>query len=336
MTNPIMVEATRGQYPELYFRGAAAVVDANGRLIRQWGDVDKFVFGRSALKWLQVIPLIESGAADAYHLTSEEIALACGSHQAEEGHMEKLEAWLQKLGKTEKVLECGTHPLLSLRKRGTADPLSPLQNSCSGKHLAFISTALYRNETLKGYSAKEHPVQQRLEQALSELTGMDLHSVPKGIDGCGIPAYAIPLFNIASAMAQLADPSRLHYPRQKAIQRILESIKKCPDMIAGTDAFDTQVIKLTKGTVLSKSGEGGMEIGVIPSLKLGIALKIDDGNKKASELAFLTILHALGCIDEEVYELLNPRVPVLTHKGKTVGFMQSTHFAHTVSDMALN
>lgn len=336
MANPIMVEATRGHYAELCFRGAAAIVDSKGCLLYQWGDVDKFVFGRSALKWLQVIPLIESGAADAYQLTPEEIALACGSPQAEEKQIRVLENWLQKLGKTEKVLDCGNSPSPRKNKRQELDPPSPLYTPCAGKHLGFLSTALYRNESLKGYVLQEHPVQQRIAHTLSEMTDVDLHSVPKGIEGCGMPGYALPLSNIALAMARLADTSRLHYPRQKAVQRILEALKKHPDMLGECDAFDTQVIKLTKGAVLCKSGEAGVEVGVIPSLKIGIALKIDDGNRKASELAFLAILRALGCIDEEIYEHLHPKIPILTHKGKTVGFMQATHFSSTIPEGVLS
>lgn len=330
MVNPVMVEATRGRLSESHHRGRAAIVDSLGHVIRSWGDIHAPVFGRSSLKFIQALPLIESGAADAFHLTPEEIALSAASHSGEEMHVRLLETWLKKLGKDERILECGIHrPLytLSSKKFPTAyEKPSVLHNACSGKHLGILTTVLHRNEHLEGYLLKEHPAQKRIEQVLGEMTGIDIGHAPHGTDGCGIPAFAIPLYNIALAMARLSDPSHLHYPRQKAIQRILSAIEAHPELIAGTDAFDTKVIKLTQGHVLCKGGAGGVEVGIIPSLGLGIALKIDDGSIKAAEIAFLAILRSLGCLDEDIYEKLEPRSPVLTHKNKTVGFLQPTNF----------
>ncbi|OJW50309.1 MAG: hypothetical protein BGO67_00050 [Alphaproteobacteria bacterium 41-28] len=330
MVNPIMVEMTRGHYPESVHRGRAVVVDSFGQVIRSWGNITEPVFGRSALKFIQALPLIESGAAEAFHLSSEEIALACGSHFGEEMHIKVLERWLQKLGKDERILECGIHrPLYTFSTKKSPNiytKTSPLHNACSGKHLSLLTTALHRNEPLEGYMTREHPTERRLEQALSEMTSVDLAHTPHGTEGCGIPAFAFPLYNIALAMARFADPSHLHYPRQKAIHRILSAVTDHPEMISGSDGFDTKVIKLTQGQVLCKGGAGGVEVGIIPSLGFGMALKIDDGSSKAAEIAFLAILRSLGSVDEELYEQLEPRLPILTHKGRTVGFLQPTHF----------
>lgn len=323
MENPVMVVATRGTQQESRHRGVAAVVDSLGHVIRSWGNIYDPVFGRSALKFIQALPLIESGAADAYNLSPLEIALACASHLGEEMHIKVLETWLHKIGKDERLLECGIpqHP----RSFGVQKP-SVLHNTCSGKHLGFLTTALHRKESLEGYSLKGHPVQQRVERTLDELTDVSHIHAPHAIDGCGIPTFAIPLYNIALGMARFADPSHLHYPRQKAIYRILAAVADHPEMISGSDGFDTRVIKLTQGQVLCKMGAGGVEAGIIPSLGLGIALKIDDGNAKAAELAFLAILKSLGLLDAELYELLGPRIPIHSHKGKTVGFLQPTNF----------
>ncbi len=330
MVNPVMVEATRGHYPESLHRGRAVVVDSLGQVIRSWGNIYDPVFGRSSLKFIQALPLIETGAADAFHLTPEEIALSCASHLGEEMHIKVLERWLQKLGKDERILECGVHrPLYTLTDKkfiSSSEKFSVLHNCCSGKHLGFLTTALHRNEHLEGYVFKEHPVQRRVDQTLSEMTGVELTHAPHGTDGCGIPAFAFPLYNIALAMARFADPSHLHYPRQKAIHRILAAIEAYPEMISGREGFDTRIIKLTKGHVLCKMGAGGVEVGIVPSLGFGIALKIDDGNAKAAEMAFLAILRSLGFIEEDLYERLEPRIPILTHKGKTVGFLQPTNF----------
>lgn len=330
MMNPVMVEATRGRHLESYHRGAAVVVDSLGHIIRRWGTIYEPVFGRSSLKFIQTLPLIESGAADAFHLTPEEIALACASHHAEEHHLKTLETWLQKLGKDERILECGIHCSIhnktAKQLQNFYDKPSVLSNMCSGKHLGFLTTALHRNEKLEGYILREHPVQRRVEQCLSDLTGVDLKQTVPGIDGCGIPAFTIPLYNIALSQARFADPSQLHYPRQQAIKRILASIKGHPEMIAGSDGFDTKIIKLSQGQIFCKSGAGGVETGIIPSLGLGIALKIDDGNSKAAEIAFLAILHSLGILEEGFYEMLGPRFPIFSHSGKIVGFFHPTKF----------
>jgi L-asparaginase II len=327
MENPIMVEATRGNHPESRFRGVAAVVDSLGHVIRSWGNIYDPVFARSALKFVQALPLIESGAVETFNLSPQEIALACSSHQGEEQHIKALEIWLHKINKDERILDCGIpQDFNSSNSSFSLDTLNVLYNTCSGKHLGFLTTALHRKEPLEGYCLKEHPVQQRVQLALHELTDVDLAHAPYGMDGCGIPAFAIPLYNIALAMARFADPSRLHYPRQKAIHRILAAVASYPEMISGSGGFDTKIIKLTQGQVLCKMGAGGVEIGIIPSLGFGIALKIDDGNPKAAEIAFLAILKSLGLLDSELYEILQPRIPILSQKRKTVGFLQATNF----------
>jgi len=321
MENPVMVEATRGNQQESRHRGVAAVVDSLGHIVRSWGNIYDPIFGRSALKFIQALPLIESGAADAFNLSPQEIALACASHSGEEMHVKALEIWLHKIGKNERILDCGIPQYFS-----SSPTASVLQNACSGKHLGFLTTALYRKEPLAGYSLIDHPVQQRVERALSDLTDVDHIHAPHGIDGCGIPAFAIPLYNIALGMARFADPSHLHYPRQKAIYRILSAVAAHPEMISGSTGFDTKVIKLTHGQVICKMGACGVQVGIIPSLGLGIALKIEDGHPKAVELAFLAILKSLGLLDPDLYDMLTPRIPILSHKGKTVGFLQPTNF----------
>ncbi len=324
--NPIMVEDTRGRTIESYHRGRAVVVDSMGHIIRRWGNDHEPTFARSALKLLQVLPLIESGAADAYHLTSEEIALAVASHHGESMHLNVLEKWLRKIGKDERILECGIHRPLSPYAHASYENAHVLHNACSGKHLGMITTSLHRGEPIEGYTAKEHPSQRRVEQTLGEMTSLDVIHMPHGKDGCGIPAFALPLYNIALGMARMADPSHLHYPRQKAVRRIIAAIKAHPELISGSQGFDSKIINFTQGEVICKMGAGGVEVGIIPSMGFGIAVKMDDGNARSVEVAFLAILHSLGCIDNELYEKLGVRLPILSHAGQTVGFTQPTKF----------
>lgn len=324
--NPIMAEQTRGRHVESTHRGRAVVVDSLGHIIRSWGDIYDPTFARSSLKLIQALPLLESGAADAFHLNSEELALAAASHHGEEVHMSILEKWLKKIGKDERCLECGVHKPLSSSIKTSFEREKALHNACSGKHLGMITTSLHRGEPIERYSQHDHMAQRRVEQALGEMTSVDMSLSPHGKDGCGIPAFAIPLYNIALAMARFADPSHLHYPRQKAINRLLHAVKEHPELISGSKGFDSKVIELTKGDVISKLGAGGVEVAIIPSLGFGVAVKIDDGHLKAAEVALLAILRSIGCVDSDIYEKLGPRMPIRSHSGETVGFVQPTNF----------
>src|SRR5262245_30666081 len=110
MTNPVLVEVTRGETVESLHRGAIAVADAEGRLVLALGDVATPIYPRSALKPLQAIALIASGAADALGLAETELALATASHSGEPFHVEAVAAWLAKIGAREEELACGPHP----------------------------------------------------------------------------------------------------------------------------------------------------------------------------------------------------------------------------------
>src|SRR6478672_6521181 len=109
MNNPVLVEILRGAVVESRHRGAAVVMDAEGRTVLSFGDVARPVFPRSAVKAFQALPLIESGAADRYGLTDAEIALAVASHSGQPGHAEAAAGVLAKAGRDEGCLECGWH-----------------------------------------------------------------------------------------------------------------------------------------------------------------------------------------------------------------------------------
>ena len=109
MHNPFLAEVTRGNLVESRHRGSVSVVDAEGATVLSIGDVDRRVFPRSAVKALQAMPLVESGIADIYGLTDEEIALACASHSGEPEHAATAKAMLAKAGQDVGCLECGVH-----------------------------------------------------------------------------------------------------------------------------------------------------------------------------------------------------------------------------------
>lgn len=327
---PILVETTRGDMVESRHRGVAVVVDAAGKVVMSWGDVDTPVYPRSAIKPLQALPLIESGAADAHGLGDEEIALACASHGGEPIHVDTVTAWLDRAGLSVEDLECGAHPpsyrpaARALQISGTAPDAA--HNICSGKHAGMLSTACHLGEPTKDYVKFRHPVQQRLLGLLEMMCGVDLSAAPRGIDGCSIPTIAIPLGNIAVAMAKLADPVALPSARAEAATRICRAMAAAPHMVAGTGRFCTEVIEVTGGDAIIKTGAEGVFCAALPGLGLGIALKIHDGATRASQVAMAAILQRLGILDQARSARLADRlkVPLRNCNGIHVGDIRAT------------
>jgi len=307
-TNPVLVELTRGDLVESAHRGAAAVVDAGGRVVASWGDVERAVYPRSAIKPLQALPLLETGAADAFAVGADEIALACASHTGERTHVEAVASWLGRMGLGEADLECGAHaPLGQAARAGllrAGTPFGRLHNNCSGKHAAMLATARHMGEPTAGYTSPDHPVQRRVRVLLAEMGGADLDDAPAGIDGCGIPTLGMPLLAIAHAMARLAAPDGLAPARAAAARRVTAAMAAHPHMVAGRNRFCTRVLAAGGGAVLVKSGAEGVFTAALSGSGLGIALKTDDGAGRAAEAAIATLLLRFGALEGRVLDVL--------------------------------
>jgi L-asparaginase II len=323
--DPVLVEVTRGSIAESWHRGVAAIVDASGKVLSHWGDFERPVYPRSAIKSLQAIALVESGAAEAFDLSDEELALACASHGGEPGHAERVAVWLERIGCTVDDLECGAHapsyaPAAEALARAGEEP-TPLHNNCSGKHAGFLTTARHLGEPTKDYRLYGHPVQQRVLGILEQMTGQDLGDAPWGLDGCSIPTIAIPVGALAMAMARLADPKDLPERRIDAVLRIRSAWGGNPFFVAGTGRFDTAVMEATGGRVLVKTGAEGVYCACLPDFGLGIALKIDDGAGRASEVAMAALLDHVGALGESAREVLANRIRprVRTRRGFEAG-----------------
>ena len=300
--SPVLVEVWRGNMVESRHRASVAVVDAHGGIVRAWGDVEQPLYGRSAIKPLLAIPLIESGAADRFKLSVAELSLATASHSSEKRHVETAIAWLKRIGLGIDDLECGPHwpyhePSLHAMVQAGETP-TRAHNNCSGKHAGFLTTAVHLGEPTKGYIQYEHPVQQRLLGLLEQMSGCELGDVPRGIDGCGIPVIAIPLANTAFAFAQMADPHHLSDTRAAACRRILKAMMDEPFMVAGTDRYCTKLMSAIPGKAAIKTGAEGVYCGAVPSLGLGICIKAEDGAGRAAEVVMGQVLKNLGVITE--------------------------------------
>jgi L-asparaginase II len=322
---PLWVDVTRGDLVESRHQVSAAVVDADGRVVLRAGDIGAVIYPRSAIKPIQALVLVESGAAEAFGVNDAEVALACASHAGEPRHVAAVAAWLERIGRTPDDLECGTHlpynwqATTELLRSGQAPSL--LQNNCSGKHTGFLTLAVHQGWHTGGYIDYAHQVQQHVLGVMESMCGLDLGQAPWGIDGCGIPTLGVPLGNVALAMARLAVPDDQPERRQAACTRVRQAMTAEPFMIAGSERFCTRVIETTAGRALVKTGAEGVYAATFPELGLGAALKVEDGAGRGSEVAMGYLLRRLNVIGEAeaaaLADLLEP--PVTNRAGRVVG-----------------
>ena len=308
---PILVEALRGGMVESFHRGSVAVVDASGAVHTAWGDIDRPVFPRSAVKLLQALPLVASGAAEDLGLSDSELALACSSHNGEPEHVATAAAMLAKAGVDLGVLECGAHwpyhdaSLKALAAQGLAP--SALHNNCSGKHAGFVCLGCRRagksdlSGFMRGYVQPSHPVMQEVTAALQTATDFDLRHTARGTDGCSIPTFAIPLRHLAHAFAKVAAGTGLGTDFDAAALRLRKAIAAQPHMVAGSGRLDTRLMQHFGARVCCKGGAEGVHCIALPELGLGVALKMDDGNnaRAADVLTAALIERLLPCSEAD-------------------------------------
>src|SRR5882672_10748727 len=294
MSNPVLVEVLRGPLVESRHRGAVCVMDADGGTVFSLGDVAAPVYPRSAVKPLQALPLVESGAADRYGFGDEELALACASHGGEPAHVEVAARMLARAGLDATALECGAHwpshqPSSQALARSGGAP-SALHNNCSGKHAGFVCVACAAGIDHRGYVGADHVVQREVRAAVEDLTGVGLGADVCGIDGCSIPTWAVPLTALAHAFAKFGTGRGLAPERAKAAARLRAACAAQPYYVAGTGRFCTEIMKRFGARVLVKTGAEGVFCGALPAQGLGIAIKCDDGGTRAAEVTMAAMI----------------------------------------------
>jgi L-asparaginase II len=322
-THPVLVEAWRGDIVESFHRGAYAVVDATGAVVDQAGDIERPVYPRSAIKLLQALPLVESGAAERFGLDDAELALACASHEGEPEHTRTAAAALANAGLDAGVLECGTHwPYSEATKRALAaagESPSALHNNCSGKHAGFVCLGCVLAGSrdargfLSGYVTPEHAVMREVGAAIEATTGARLADAPRATDGCSIPTYGIALRRLAHAFARMATGQGLSPGRAAAARRLRAAVAAAPFMVGGTGRMDTLVMERFGERIFCKVGAEGMYCVALPEQGLGIALKMDDGNTaRACEVATAALLQAFVPAQDDAQSALLSRLSIVT------------------------
>jgi L-asparaginase II len=335
--HPVLAEALRGGIVESAHRGAVAVLDASGAVHSAWGDIDRPIFPRSAVKVLQALPLVESGAAERFGLSDEELALACASHGGESFHTATAASMLAKAGVDVQALECGTHwpyhdgAIKALAAAGQQP--SALNNNCSGKHAGFVCLGCLmaegdeRRAFLRGYVKPEHPVMREVTAALQASTGYDLSKTAVGTDGCSIPTYAIPLRHLAHAFARVATGQGLRPGHAAAALRLRQAVARAPQMVAGTGRLDTRLMQRLGERVFCKVGAEGVYCAALPTLGLGVAVKMDDGNNaRACEVVLAALLARLLPLDGDEASFVQglADVPLVNWNGIEVGRLRAS------------
>jgi L-asparaginase II len=308
MSNPVLVEITRGNRIESLHRGMVAVVDGAGKTVFELGEVDAPVFPRSACKAMQALPLVESGAADAYGFGNRELAFSASSHSGEPEHVALAAAMLKAAGRSEADLECGAHwsfdqPVMIDQVRSLDRP-NQLHNNCSGKHAGFVCACCHAGMDPKGYVAYDHPLQAEIRDVMRDLTGSVLDHDNCGTDGCSIPTYAVPLRSLAQGFARMVTGMGIGPKRASASRRIIQACMAEPFYVAGTRRTCTRLMQAAPGRIFAKTGAEGVFCAAVPELGLAVALKCEDGASRAADSMVAAVLARFFEGDQEVRERL--------------------------------
>ncbi|TGV10683.1 asparaginase [Mesorhizobium sp. M8A.F.Ca.ET.173.01.1.1] len=330
MANPVLIEVLRGAIVESAHRGAVAVFDAGGKPVLEIGDTSKPVFPRSAVKAIQALPLVETGAADAYGFGNRELALACASHSGEPAHVDLARSMLAGAGLDRSALECGTHwpsdhdAEIALARAGGSP--NALHNNCSGKHSGFLCTCVHSGIEHRGYVKPGHALQEMVRDAMQSVTGAVHGADERATDGCSIPTYAVPLRSFALGFARMATGQGFGPERAKAAKRLLSACIAEPFFVAGTGRADLLLMEAAPGRIFAKGGAEGVHCAALPELGLGIAVKCDDGAGRAGDAIAAAVLARLLRADETVAaKLLDlANAPIESRIGAKVGALRPT------------
>ncbi len=323
MANPVdLVEVWRGDLLECLHRGHAVICDDTGQIVQAWGDPTALIYPRSSCKMVQALPLLESGAGA--HLTGEQLALACASHNGAAIHTDRVGAWMQDLGLTDEAFRCG--PQMPKDRdarygliRAHEEPCQ-IHNNCSGKHAGFLTLTKHLGAG-PDYELIDHPVQQACKAAFEEVTQET--SPMFGIDGCSAPNHACTVHGLARAMAFFASAQDRSDTRSTAATKLVQAMATYPELVAGETRACTDLMRAMNHKVAIKTGAEGVFIAIIPEKRLGVALKITDGATRASECAIAAILVKLGVLNPGHPATIARMTPPVTNwRGITTGYIR--------------
>ena len=277
-----LISEYRGNVIENVRYGCVAVVGERSRLLAAVGDPDETVYYRSASKPIQALPVIARRLDERYGLTPMETAIFSGSHAGEPMHVEALESIWRKTGLREDMMvmkpvlpESAAAREAVLRAGGTK---RKAYHNCSGKHTALMLLQRELTGSPEGYWRPESPAQREVRQAVATLSEVPVEQVRVGVDGCGVPVFAVGLRHIAAGFRNLACPEEIADPAlREAARRYIPRLHAFPEMVKGPGTLCTRLNGcagvVAKGGASGVYGLGlvGARVGILRQLGLGDA-----------------------------------------------------------------
>jgi L-asparaginase II len=321
-----VVQVMRGGEVESVHRVHVAVAHAEKGLIASAGNPAHHAFVRSAIKMFQVLPFVESGGVARFQLTGEELALCTASHGGEPFHVAAARAILAKAKVTDAALACGPH--LPMHEPSAAALIAAgqapgkIHNNCSGKHAGMLAHCVQQQWVTNGYHRATHPMQQRVLSTLAQWMRIEAADIEQGIDGCGLPTFAIALDAVAAGCAKFAAAVA---DGAGAPATVFNAMVAHPEYVAGTDRLDTALMRIAGQRLVAKVGAEGYYCAIVPSQKIGIALKVEDGSKRAAEPALIAVLRHIDAIGAEEVEQLSrfSKPEILNTRNEAVGYLRT-------------
>ncbi|MDP9025050.1 MAG: asparaginase [Candidatus Eremiobacteraeota bacterium] len=325
-----VVQVTRGDLVESVHNVAACALTAGGDVLLSLGDIETPVFLRSAAKPFIAAAAIERGVREAFDLSMQEIAVMSASHTGQQFHVEAVRSILKKTGLDESALQCGPHypynEAASRQMVRDGEPATRVHNNCSGKHAGILALCTLLGASIDSYLEPSNPAQEHILAFCARLSDDDPSVWPLGIDGCGIPVYATGLRKAALAFARFGSLTGVAGRDAAALLVVRDAMVSYPDYVAGTEEFDSELMKAGGGSIASKVGAEGVHcVSIIPR-GIGFASKVVDGAGRARPPFTIAALHALGCLDGRgVTDLSAFAHPIMYNRaGRAIGEIRVT------------
>ncbi len=305
-----LVEVTRGPLVESVHNVAACAVDAAGKIVLAIGETGVPVYLRSAAKPFISAVSVMAGVPQRFGLEPREIAVMTSSHSGEPFHIDAVRSILSKIGMTESALQCG------------ADyPYDPIYNNCSGKHAGILALCLAIGADPATYLEPSNPAQQRILRFCARMSDVPSETLAIGVDGCGIPVYAVPLANAALSYMRYATLRDIEDEPARALRVVRDAMLQFPEHMSGTGDFDAALIRAGGGGIVCKGGAEGVHATALIDKRIGVVRKVVDGAERARPPSAVAILREIGALSEgqlmELHSFAHP--PVKNRAGRVVG-----------------
>lgn len=326
----ILLQYTRAGKVESLHCGDVVAVDTNGKILDSVGDPYKSMFWRSAAKPFQALPFVMRGGLEKFQISQEELALMVSSHSGEALHVDLVKKIFSKIHLDVNALDCGpARPMSSKAAKALLqnhEKPQPVHNACSGKHSGMLALCQMLGIAVDGYTRPDHEVQKLMHASVANSAKFAAEKLEIGIDGCGVPVFYLPLYNMSLAYARLACPEKGDWGEyETAARQIRDAMIAYPVVLSGTGRIDAVVSEITKGRILAKIGAEA--VYCLASIKdgIGVTFKIEDGSHRAVQPAVIGVLKRLGLITKQEYAQLNDKFPPVlkNHRGDVIGTIET-------------